>query len=62
MKRRKGLIALVIIAGILFVYIFSPLCDFATIPQKPQENSYVFDYADLIDDSDENEIRALAKK
>ncbi|WAM31596.1 TPM domain-containing protein [Caldicellulosiruptor naganoensis] len=35
---------------------------FAQIPEKPVENIYIFDYADLIDSSDEDEMRALAKE
>lgn len=34
----------------------------AQIPKKPVENVYIFDYADLIDSSDEDEMRALAKE
>lgn len=34
----------------------------AQIPKKPVENVYIFDYADLIDSSDEDEMRALAKR
>ncbi|MDD4569666.1 MAG: TPM domain-containing protein [Tepidanaerobacteraceae bacterium] len=31
------------------------------VPPKPSENLYVFDYANLIDDSDEQEMRKIAK-
>ncbi|ADQ03636.1 protein of unknown function DUF477 [Caldicellulosiruptor owensensis OL] len=32
------------------------------VPKKPGENIYVFDYANLIDSSDEEEMRALARE
>ncbi|WP_241243531.1 TPM domain-containing protein [Caldicellulosiruptor changbaiensis] len=47
---------------LFLLIVFLPLYSLASIPQKPAENSYVFDYANLIDDSDEDQMRALAKK
>jgi len=66
MKIKQGLICRVLaavfiiaVSNLLFV---SFALTKAQIPKKPVENIYVFDYADLIDSSDEDEMRALAKK
>ncbi|WPX08860.1 TPM domain-containing protein [Anaerocellum danielii] len=62
LKARKNFY-LAFIFSVLFLFIaFLPLYSLASIPQKPAENSYIFDYANLIDDSDEDQMRALAKK
>src|SRR5690606_6927487 len=44
-----------------FVILFSQTALAETIPPKPQTNLYVFDYADLIESQDEQEMRKIAK-
>lgn len=53
---------LIILSLIFFFTLLLPFYSFATIPQKPLENVYIFDYANLIDDSDENNMKLLAKE
>ena len=66
MKIKPGLIFRVLAA--VFVITVSSLMFVsfalakAQIPKKPVENLYIFDYADLIDSSDEDKMRALAKE
>ncbi|WAM35036.1 TPM domain-containing protein [Caldicellulosiruptor morganii] len=43
-------------------FTFLTCIGFADVLPKPQKNIYVFDCANLIDDSDEEEMRALAKE
>jgi len=63
----KASLVLRVLAAVLAVAVLSLLfvsfaAAFAQIPKKPVENVYIFDYADLIDSSDEDEMRALAKE
>lgn len=66
MKIKPGLIFRVLTAVFIITVSSLMFVSFALakaqIPKKPAENIYVFDYADLIDSSDEDEMRALAKE
>ncbi len=66
MKIKPGLIfrvfAIVVVIAVSSLLFVSFASAKAQIPKKPAENIYVFDYADLIDSSDEDEMRALAKE
>ncbi len=66
MKIKPGLIFRVLTAVFIITVSSLLFVSFALakaqIPKKPVENLYVFDYADLIDSSDEEEMRALAKE
>ncbi|WP_271629068.1 TPM domain-containing protein [Caldicellulosiruptor sp. DIB 104C] len=65
MKIKQGLIHCILPAAfvVAILIIFTSFTKaFAQIPKKPVENVYIFDYADLIDSSDEDEMRALAKE
>ncbi|ADQ44952.1 protein of unknown function DUF477 [Caldicellulosiruptor kronotskyensis 2002] len=66
MKVKQGLVcktlALVFIIAVSSLLFVSFAEASAQIPKKPVENVYIFDYADLIDSSDEEEMRALAKE
>lgn len=66
MKIKPGLIFRVLTAVFIITVSSLLFVSFALakaqIPKKPVENLYIFDYADLIDSSDEEEMRALAKE
>ncbi|AEM74887.1 TPM domain-containing protein [Caldicellulosiruptor acetigenus] len=57
--RVLAIVVVITVSSLLFVSFASVK---AQIPKKPPENIYVFDYADLIDSSDEDEMRVLAKE
>lgn len=66
MKIKPGLIFRVLTAVFIITVSSLMFVSFALakaqIPKKPVENLYIFDYADLIDSSDEDKMRALAKE
>ncbi|AZT91559.1 TPM domain-containing protein [Caldicellulosiruptor changbaiensis] len=64
MRKARGikLIAVFLVAAVVNVVFGFCVLAKAQILKKPAENSYVFDYANLIDSSDEEEMRALAKE
>jgi uncharacterized protein len=59
-KGKKILLMLSVIA-FSFVMFFSQYVLAEPIPQKPHTNLYVFDYANLIESQDEQEIQKIAK-
>lgn len=60
-RRGKTLLAILSVFVFSFVILFSQTALAETIPPKPQTNLYVFDYADLIESQDEQEMRKIAK-
>jgi uncharacterized protein len=64
MRKARGikLIAVFLVAAVVNVVFGFCVLAKAQIFKKPAENSYVFDYANLIDSSDEDKMRALAKE
>lgn len=60
-RRGKTLLAILSMFVFSFVILFSQTALAETIPPKPQTNLYVFDYADLIESQDEQEMRKIAK-
>lgn len=59
--RGRTLLAILSVFVFSFVILFSQTALAETIPPKPQTNLYVFDYADLIESQDEQEMRKIAK-
>jgi len=66
MKTKPGsllmILAMAVAIAVLSFLFASFVLAKTQIPQKPVENVYIFDYANLIDSSDEEEMRALAKE
>jgi len=64
MKIKPGFICRVLAAVFIIAVSSLLFVSFAKaqIPKKPVENVYIFDYANLIDSSDEEKMRALAKE
>ena len=58
---RIGLLIVSVLVISLTVISYSNMAMAEPIPPKPDINTYVFDYANLIDDSDEQEMREIAK-
>ena len=61
--KRKKFIRLLIMSMIVLslILINSNIALAQSAPSKPDVNLYIFDYANLIDDSDEQEMRKIAK-
>ena len=56
---KKNICIFLILSAVLFMTI--GIANAEPIPSRPQENIYVFDYADLIDDNDEAQMRKIAE-
>ena len=56
--RKEAVDIRTIILGIVFLMVL-PTAGFAAIPPKPAYNSYVYDYAHVLDDAVEQQIAAI---
>ena len=63
MKNYKSIKIMLLLIAILFLnfVLFSGIIKAEPIPSKPDSNVYVFDYANLINESDEQEMKKIAK-
>ena len=60
-KNTQTSILIMVVIVLSFIMINTNLAFANLIPPKPNTNIYVFDYADIIEDADEQEMRKVAK-